>query len=303
MGGAVESVWNKLSEPRRWRAKCPTAAPEQKTQQEKEWTDWRDKYSSILAPRQDRIRKMPLDVLQLCGQLQVVGERGEPLAAAVHSGRLCCQARGGDVHSGQMRLVGLWRHGHGVIWGHGEMDPAGEGVFGFVLEVRVWTLAKRQPFKSCFKKKKRIHFSRPIKQKREELRTFWTPVGVSRYCPCVRPGLEEPRGSRVLLCWRGWWGAVGEGRGTQRCRLEAPGPSASVRAAGSRWCLRSSVSPAYMEGKRECLRSTPLRTRQHQQVTEAQLLLTHTELTILSPSTPPYLCLSFLISFQSHGTL
>lgn len=69
----------------------------------------------VLASRQDRIRKMPLDVVRLCGQPQVVGEGGEPLAAAVQSGRLFCQVRWGEAHRGQMWLVGLWRHGHGVI--------------------------------------------------------------------------------------------------------------------------------------------------------------------------------------------
>lgn len=39
-----------------------------------------------------------------------------------------------------MRRVGLWRHGHGVVGGHGEMDATGEGVLGLVFEVRVWTL-------------------------------------------------------------------------------------------------------------------------------------------------------------------
>ena len=50
----------------------------------------------------------------------------------------------------------------------------------------------------------------------------------------MRPGLEEQRGLRALLCCSGWWGEVGEGPGRQRCRLEAPAPSAFVRAAGSR---------------------------------------------------------------------
>lgn len=71
--------------------------------------------SGALASRQDGIRKVPLDIVRLCGQLQVVGEGGEPLAAAVQSGRLCRQARGREVHRGQMWLDGLWRHGHGVI--------------------------------------------------------------------------------------------------------------------------------------------------------------------------------------------
>lgn len=97
----------------------------------------------VLASGQDRIREMPLDVLHLCDQLQMFGEGGEPLAAAVQSGRLFRQARGGEVHRGQMRLVGIWRHGHGVIRGHSEVDPAGEGVFGFVFDVRVWTLTKK----------------------------------------------------------------------------------------------------------------------------------------------------------------
>lgn len=43
-----------------------------------------------------------------------------------------------------MGRVGLWRHGHGVIGGHGEMDATGEGVLGFVFEVRVWTLETRK---------------------------------------------------------------------------------------------------------------------------------------------------------------
>lgn len=91
----------------------------------------------VLASRQDGIGKMPVDILHPCRHLQVVGERGEPLAAAVQPGR-------------QGRLVGLWRHGHGVIGGHGEVDPAGEGVFGVVFEVRVRTLTQRQTFKWWF---------------------------------------------------------------------------------------------------------------------------------------------------------
>lgn len=39
-----------------------------------------------------------------------------------------------------MRRVGLWRHGHGVVGGHGEMDATGERVLGLVFEVRVRTL-------------------------------------------------------------------------------------------------------------------------------------------------------------------
>lgn len=46
------------------------------------------------------------------------------------------------------------------------MDATGEGVFGFVFEVRVWTLTKRQPVKPL-KKKKITHFSSPIKQREE----------------------------------------------------------------------------------------------------------------------------------------
>lgn len=71
--------------------------------------------NGVLASRQDGVRKMPVDVMHLCGQLQVVGEGGEALAAAVQSGRLFCQGRGREVHRGQMWLGGLWRHGHGVV--------------------------------------------------------------------------------------------------------------------------------------------------------------------------------------------
>lgn len=131
--------------------------------------------NGVLAPGQDGVRKMPVDVVHLCGQLQVVGERGEPLAAAVQSGRLFCQARGREVHGGQMWLDGLWRHGHGVVRGHGELDPAGEGVFGFVLEVRVRTLTAKNTVEinRTFKKKRGL--SSQIKEtcRSEEVLSMW----------------------------------------------------------------------------------------------------------------------------------
>lgn len=96
----------------------------------------------VLAAWQDRIRNMPLDILHLCGVLQVLREGGEALAATEQSRRLLV-----EVRRGQMWWVGLWRHRHGVIRGHSEMDPAGEGVLGFVLEVRVWTLKKERRIK------------------------------------------------------------------------------------------------------------------------------------------------------------
>lgn len=69
----------------------------------------------VLAPRQDGVRQVPLDLLQLCWQLQVLGEGGEPLAAAGQPEGLLLQTRGDNVHMGQTRLVGLGRHGHGVV--------------------------------------------------------------------------------------------------------------------------------------------------------------------------------------------
>lgn len=103
----------------------------------------------VLAAWQDRVRNMPLDILHLCGVLQVLGEGGEALAATEQSRRLLGlrQLRRVEVRRGQMWWVGLWRHRHGVIRGHSEMDPAGEGVLGFVLEVRVWTLKKERRIK------------------------------------------------------------------------------------------------------------------------------------------------------------
>lgn len=70
----------------------------------------------LLAPRQDGVRQVPLDLPQLRWQLQVLGEGGEPLAAAGQpEGLLLLQTWGDHVHRGQTRLVGLWRRGHGVV--------------------------------------------------------------------------------------------------------------------------------------------------------------------------------------------
>lgn len=42
----------------------------------------------VLAAWQDRVRNVPLDLLHLCGGLQVLGEGGEALAATSQSRRL-----------------------------------------------------------------------------------------------------------------------------------------------------------------------------------------------------------------------
>lgn len=93
---------------------------------------------------QDGIRNMPLDILHLCWVLQVLREGGVALAVTEQSGRLLglWHTRRVEVRTGQMWWVGLRRHGHGVVRGHGEVDPAGKGVLGFVVEVRVWALKK-----------------------------------------------------------------------------------------------------------------------------------------------------------------
>lgn len=100
-----------------------------------------------LAAGQDGVGDVPLDPLQLRGRLQVLGEGGEALAAAQQSGRVLDrrQLREGRGEAGggrQAEGVRLRRHGHGVVRGHSEVDPAGQGVLGFVLEVRVWTLGR-----------------------------------------------------------------------------------------------------------------------------------------------------------------
>lgn len=61
-----------------------------------------------------------------------------------------------------------------------------------------------------------------------------TPAVVRQYCRCVLAALEGQSGLWVLLGCTMQWGEVGEDWGTQRYRPEAPGPSASGGAAGSR---------------------------------------------------------------------
>lgn len=67
---------------------------------------------AVLAARQHRVGRVPLDLLHLCGDLQVLGKGGEALGAAQQSRRLL---RRGEVHGGQAGRVGLRRHGHGVV--------------------------------------------------------------------------------------------------------------------------------------------------------------------------------------------
>lgn len=74
------------------------------------------------------------------------------------------------------------------------MDPTGEGVFGLVLEVRLWTLDKRDERLNRLKKYK-ISFSFPMKQKEKKTSlNFGTPGGARTCCPRTRPGPEGRRG-------------------------------------------------------------------------------------------------------------
>lgn len=61
---------------------------------------------------QDRVRDVSLDLLHLCGGLQVFGERREALAAAEEPGGFMDfggqEVRTGEVNRGQPRRVGLW---------------------------------------------------------------------------------------------------------------------------------------------------------------------------------------------------
>ena len=67
-----------------------------------------------------------------------------------------------------------------------------------------------------------------------DMRVNSAPAAVRQCCPSVPAGLGGQCESWAALCCTGWWGEPGEGWGTRRCRLEAPGPSVAGGAAGSR---------------------------------------------------------------------
>lgn len=90
----------------------------------------------VLAAWQDGVRNVPLNLLPLCGGLQVVREGGETQAATQQSRGpqgLAGDMGGAEAHGGPWKGLCLRGHGHGVIRGHREVDPTGQGILGLVL--------------------------------------------------------------------------------------------------------------------------------------------------------------------------
>lgn len=66
----------------------------------------------VLGAWQDRVRDVSLDLLQLCGGLEVLGKGGEALASAEEYGT-CMGIRGEELRTGEVRRWKTWRVG---IW-------------------------------------------------------------------------------------------------------------------------------------------------------------------------------------------